>query len=107
MISITKREYSEILDEQQQYILYKTYYRYVLKSIYNVLKDEELSKEIVNETFLLGFEKYDDLNDKSKFKYWICKIGINLAKKHLNKYKNVDLVCDISIFDRGVLSAED
>lgn len=107
MKSINNIEFNEVLDEQQQYILYKTYYRYVLKCIYNITKDEELSREIVNETFLVGFDKYSDLNDKSKFKTWICTIGINLAKKHLNKYKNIHLVDDMAIFDEGVQSAED
>jgi RNA polymerase sigma-70 factor (ECF subfamily) len=105
--SISKVEFDEVLDEQQQYILYKTYYRYVLKCVYNIIKDEDLSKEIVNETFLIGFHKYGNLNDKLKFKTWICTIGINLAKKHVNKYKNIHLVEDITIFDEGVQSAED
>ncbi|MBF8984621.1 RNA polymerase sigma factor [Lutibacter sp. B2] len=85
---------SSSLSNDQKHILYKSYYKDVFKTIYYFTKDKEISKELTNEAYIKAFEKYDNLDEIDKFKPWICRIGLNLAKNHVTRNNRITLVED-------------
>ncbi|MEJ8552756.1 RNA polymerase sigma factor [Tepidibacter sp. Z1-5] len=85
---------SSSLSKDQKHILYKTYYKDVFKTIYYFTKDKEVSKELTNEAYIKAFEKYDNLDEIDKFKPWICRIGLNIAKNYVTRNNKITLVDD-------------
>ncbi|ABR47968.1 RNA polymerase, sigma-24 subunit, ECF subfamily [Alkaliphilus metalliredigens QYMF] len=66
-------------------ILFETYKGKVYRVAYYILKNEQDSKDIVQEAFTIAYKKMDTLRDLSKFESWICTIGANLAKDKCKK----------------------
>jgi len=48
-------------------------YEKVYKLAYSILLDDEMAKEISQESFLKAFNKYNSLKDRDNFTYWITK----------------------------------
>lgn len=68
------------------------YQKQLFHTVLSLVKDPDISDDIVQEAFLKAFEKLDTLRDKSQFFPWLKRIAINLALAHLNKNKrNVDM----------------
>ncbi|BAI80527.1 DNA-directed RNA polymerase sigma 70 factor, ECF subfamily [Deferribacter desulfuricans SSM1] len=68
------------------------YQKQLFHTVLSLVKDPDISDDIVQEAFLKAFEKLDTLRDKSQFFPWLKRIAINLALAHLNKSKrNVDM----------------
>ncbi len=89
MASVKRYESQITLTEEQQAILYKNYYKDVFKTIYYFSKDQELSKDLTNEAYLIAFQKIHTLKNQSKFKCWICRIALNLAKDYIKRHKRI------------------
>lgn len=68
-------------------ILFSTYAKEVYKVAYYILKDHQEAEEIVQETFMIAFDKLHTLKDQNKFSQWICTIGCNLAKRRYQRRK--------------------
>ncbi len=64
-------------------------YRYLVYYVsYDVLKNEEESKDIVNETFLKMYENRRSFLNETKLKYFLMVTAKNLAINRYNKLKN-------------------
>ena len=77
----------EVRDDSFNLIFEK--YRYLVYYVsYDVLKNEEESKDIVNETFLKMYENRRSFLNETKLKYFLMVTAKNLAINHYNKLKN-------------------
>ena len=63
--------------------LYKLTSNDVWFTCVSLLKDEENSKDIMQETYITAFLKLDTLNDEQKFCGWIISIAVNKCKNKL------------------------
>lgn len=80
----------------------------VFLSIYNILKNRERTKDVVQETYLTAYNKIDMYNLGTNFIAWIVVIGKRLALNELKKYRrefNVDFSENESLY--GEYSTED
>lgn len=66
-------------DEKAISTLYRTYQRFVFAFICRFVSNEELAKEVLNDTFLAAFRKPDSYDYSSKFSTWLCGIARNKA----------------------------
>lgn len=77
----------EVRDESFNLIFEK--YRYLVYHVaYDVLKNEEESKDIVNETFLRMFKNRKIFMSESKVKYFLMVVAKNLSINRYNQLKN-------------------
>ena len=77
----------EVRDDSFNLIFEK--YRYLVYYVsYDVLKNEEESKDIVNETFLKMYENRRSFLNETKLKYFLMVAAKNLAINRYNKLKN-------------------
>lgn len=82
-------------DNQAMETLYTTYYRDVLYVCKKLNLSDADANDIAQDAFIDAFAKLNTLNDKSKFKQWVCRIANNKALnllKHNNviKFENID-----------------
>ncbi|KAB3525665.1 RNA polymerase sigma factor [Alkaliphilus serpentinus] len=66
------------------HILFDTYNAKVYRTAFYILKNEQDSKDVVQETFIKAYNKIDSLKEYDKFEGWIYRISFNLA---IQKYK--------------------
>ena len=99
-------------DNQAMEILYTAYYKDVLYVCKKLNLNDADAHDIAQDTFIDAFSKLNSLNDKSKFKQWVCRIANNKAL-NLLKHNNViqfDNIDDDNSFteipDKGIC-AED
>ncbi len=83
-------------DESLNYFkpLFQTYKNKIYRVSYGILHNEADSKDVVQDTFITAFEKFDELRDKEKFEKWITVIACNYAKTKYTKKKRELLVED-------------
>ncbi len=89
------------LTDNQKGIIYKKYYKLVYKNVYYYIKNDEITKDLTNETFLTVYEKLHTLEDIEKLKNWICVIASNKAKQYLNKNNKLYFVEDYNGLDNS------
>lgn len=82
--NINDLENGNLTDEAWR-ILFEYNYKKVFKIAYSITNDYELSKDIVQVTFSKAFANINTLNDRTKFKEWICVIASNVSKDMLRK----------------------
>ena len=64
-------------------------YRYLVYYVsFDILKNEEESKDIVNDTFLKMYEKRSDFNSESSLKYFLMVTSKNLSINRYNQLKD-------------------
>ena len=64
-------------------------YRYLVYYVsYDILKNEEESKDIVNDTFMKMYEKRYDFNSETKLKYFLMVTAKNLSINRYNQLKD-------------------
>lgn len=74
-------------DDAFNYIFNK--YRYLVYYVsFDILKNEEDAKDIVNETFLKMYENRREFMSESKLKYFLLVTAKNLSINRYNKLKN-------------------
>lgn len=64
--------------------IYEEHNKLVFYVIYQIVKDKEITKDLVQETFLHVYDKIEQFNGGS-FKYWILQIAKNLAINYNNR----------------------
>lgn len=70
-------------------------YKYKLYRIaYSILKDEQRSKDVVQETFIIAWDKLYQLEDEKNINSWLCTIASNKAKDYYRKGKREILTID-------------
>ena len=70
-------------------------YRYLVYYVsFDILKNEEDAKDVVNETFLMMYEKRRDFRSESKLKYFLLVTAKNLSINRYKQTKNHLSYCD-------------
>lgn len=81
-------------------------------SIYRYLfclsKDEEIAKDLTQETFYIAIKDIDKFREESSVKFWLCKIAKNVWYRHLRqKYKKTFINIDeVDIMDNFNIEEE-
>jgi len=87
-------------DTEQQFFhfLFEQYYERVYKTILMITRDDEISKDMTQETFLKVFTNINQLREPGKFEAWLSVIATNQAKRGLSK-KIRDKARDLPVND--------
>ena len=99
-------------DHKAEQLLYKTFYGYVSGVAFRYLKEKEMMKELVNDSFVKIFNKLNDFHfngDEAEllkvFKGWIGKITANKAIDKIRAHKPlvyVEEICQDQIIQIAV-----
>ena len=65
--------------------LYETVYKDLYHLAYYYLGNAHEAEDVVSETVLRAYEKFDSLKDESAFRNWIFKILVNQCNTRLRK----------------------
>ncbi|KJR49316.1 RNA polymerase sigma-70 factor, ECF subfamily [Desulfosporosinus sp. I2] len=84
-------------------ILTKQNYEKVYKTVFLYTKDKWISEDAVQQAFVIGYNKLDQLSSKDKFASWVTSIALNEAKRML-KDKNDSKITPITDFHLKTLS---
>ncbi len=68
--------------EEQISIVYKELYKF----IYSIIKNQNLVEDILQQTLMKAYEKFDTIQDIKKFKSWIFTIAKNESLACIKKY---------------------
>ncbi|WP_435791352.1 RNA polymerase sigma factor [Clostridium sp.] len=68
--------------EEQMSIVYKELYKF----IYSIIKNQNLAEDILQQTLMKAYEKFDTIEDIKKFKPWIFTIAKNESLSWIRKY---------------------
>ena len=63
------------------------YERRLIRVILRFVRDEELAKDLAQETFLRVYERLDQFDPSRRFGPWLFRIGVNLTLDYLRKRK--------------------
>ena len=69
--------------------LYEQSYNSVYQSVRAIIKDEEDALDIVQDSFIKGFQNLDKLDDPEKYQAWMKKLASNTALDYLRKKKPI------------------
>jgi RNA polymerase sigma-70 factor (ECF subfamily) len=61
-------------------------YKELYKFIYSIIKNQNLAEDMLQQTLLKAYEKFDTIQDIEKFKSWIFTIGKNESLSWIRKY---------------------
>ena len=80
-------------DESALIELMKLYGDYLTRTAYLLVKDQHLAEELVQDTFVIAFQKIGQLKEENKLKSWLTSIVMNLARSQMRKwsFKNITL----------------
>lgn len=84
MAKITLVDQIKSKDEEAFEILYDEFHKIVFYVIYQIVKDSEIAKDLVQETFFTVYNKIEQF-DGGNIKYWILQIAKNLAINYYNR----------------------
>ena len=84
-------------------ILVKQNYKKVYQTIYTYTKDNLISEDAVQQSFIIAYNKLNQLESKDKFDSWVISIALNEAK-HMLKNKNKKKITPITDFHIETLS---
>ncbi len=82
LINILKSNKRKKLFEEEIFIVYTELYKF----IYSIIKNENLAEDILQQTLMNAYEKFDTLQDIKKFKSWIFTIAKNESLSWIRKY---------------------
>jgi len=68
--------------EEQIAIVYKELYKF----IYSIIKNQNLAEDVLQQTLMKAYEKFDTIQDIKKFKSWIFTIAKNESLSCIRKY---------------------
>jgi RNA polymerase sigma-70 factor, ECF subfamily len=74
-------------DREAQRVLYLTHAPSVARVVRNATGDCELTKDIVQDTFVKGFLALHQLTHAEALKSWLTQIALSLAQKHFRREK--------------------
>lgn len=86
-------------------LLFRTYYSPLCKFVNKIVRDQALSEDIVQETFIRIWNNRDNLDSAKSIKSYLYKIAYNYTLNHLEKQKNFTLQ-DYSEVDKMYQSAQ-
>ncbi|MPM74713.1 ECF RNA polymerase sigma factor SigM [bioreactor metagenome] len=82
LINIFKHNKSKKYFEDQISLIYKDLYKF----IYSIIKNQHLTDDILQETLMKAYEKFDTIKDINKFKSWIFTVAKNESLSWIKKY---------------------
>lgn len=65
--------------------VYEEYYVKIYTLAYYITRDEEMSKDITQDTFFTAFKKIHQLKSEEKIESWLISIATNLSRNALKK----------------------
>jgi RNA polymerase sigma-70 factor, ECF subfamily len=75
-------------------ILYGRFKIPLYSLIFSMIKDNDKTADIIQDTFIRVIKKIDQLQDIKKLKQWIFRIAVNLTINRLNKDKRFSMAGD-------------
>ena len=69
--------------------LYEKTYNSVYQSVRVIMKDEEEALDVVQDSYIKGFQNLDKLEDPEKYQAWMKQIAANQARDYLRKKRPV------------------
>jgi len=81
-IDILKSNKSKKHFEEQISIIYRDLYKF----IYSIIKNQDLTEDILQQTLMKAYEKFNTIKDVTKFKSWIFAIAKNESLTWIRKY---------------------
>lgn len=96
--------------------IYNVYAKSIYKYIFSLCKDETLSEDIVQETFLVASENIDKFKGESKISSWLCSIAKYIWYRKLKKDKKIskfsidefeNVVAEYELIDEELLKNEE
>lgn len=78
--------------------LYKKYSKLIYRYLYSLTKNEELSEELMQETFCGALKSINNFKGESKITVWLCQIAKNKWKNYLIKKSQINTVA----FDENI-----
>lgn len=84
--------------------IYKQYSKMLYKYIYCLSGNEELSEEIVQDTFLVAVKDINKFEGKCKISTWLCSIAKNIWYQRLKKEKKINQISidNIEVIDKSI-----
>ncbi|WP_022851861.1 RNA polymerase sigma factor [Limisalsivibrio acetivorans] len=76
-------------DSSSYELLIRKHQSKLFATAFNMVKNRELAEDIVQESFMRGFQKLDTLKNHAQFYPWLKRIALNLALNHFEKEKRV------------------
>lgn len=86
-------------DRASQELLYKQFFGFAMGICLRYVHSKETAIEVVHDSFMKVFLKYNQFNDDSNFKAWFKKIVINSSIDYIRKEKKYLLNQDITEVD--------
>jgi RNA polymerase sigma-70 factor (ECF subfamily) len=75
-------------DRDAQFKIYKLYYKAMFNTSLRIVNDMAEAEDIMQESFLDGFQQLDRYSGEGSFGSWLKRIVINRSLDHLRKQKN-------------------
>ncbi len=79
--------------------IYASYYEYLFRFVYRTTRQLDLVEEIIQETFLVVWEKSDSYDHSCKFSTWLFGIAYRKAMKSLFKSSRHGQMLDLADFE--------
>ena len=67
--------------------LYNSYSKAMYNILTRMMSDDEMAKDLLQESFVKAFNKIDNLGDPATFGGWLKRIVVNTGLEHLRKRK--------------------
>jgi RNA polymerase sigma factor (sigma-70 family) len=84
-------------------ILIRRYNKLLYKSARGILHGEKDIEDVMQETYIRGYEKLYQFKSEAKFSTWLTRILINCALQHASKSKRRQLLSLESLQEDGLL----
>ncbi|MDR9854823.1 sigma-70 family RNA polymerase sigma factor [Paenibacillus sp. VCA1] len=75
------------ISEEQARLIYNSYSPYVYGIALMLTRSAPTADDIMQETFLRAFQKYDQYDPSRPLKPWLYRIAVNLAKSAMRRQK--------------------
>ena len=76
-------------DQEAFYALYQNSYDAVYRTVKSMVKDEDAVLDIVQDSFVKGFESLSSLTEPDNFIPWMKRIAVNKAKDYFKKKHDI------------------
>ncbi len=97
------KKIAEDRDKKSFELLYKNYYQRIYQFIFRLTKKNEITEEVINDTFFVVWEKIKYFEHKSELSTWIhgiaYRIGLKALEKHKRNLRLIDKSDEVNLSD--------
>lgn len=94
-------------DKNAAEMLLSRHYKYIYKNVYIQIHDEELAKDLTQETFIAVLRSLGQFDDaKASFKTWIAKIAQNKVIDYLRSRQNIQRAATVTLEEAVFLASD-